>query len=217
MYAYVDDLQEARKVLVEQMGGTLFTVAKDVKLQVEFNPAQASAFRLLGYENRVLAHQDFADDSKDAGEMGAGHSVVVLYEVVPAGGRVPDLASATELRYQRPGEPSAAAASGELLTVKARWKEPEGAASQVFELPVRDGAANYSWASGDFKLAAAVASFGMLLRGSEHRGTATFDTALELAQEAAAAGDPEGYRRELVELVLRAKELSAPAGPRTRR
>jgi Ca-activated chloride channel family protein len=204
-YAYIDDEKEAKRVLVEGLGG-LVTIAKDVKLQVEWNPATVAGYRLIGYENRTMAAQDFHDDRKDAGELGSGHTVTALYEVIPAGGAVP---ADGELKYQKPaatGAPKGDVAPGELLTVKLRYKDPDASESQLMEVVLKDRAVSAAEMSGDFKLAAAVASFGMLLRGSKHAGNATFDSVLALAE--GAAGDDE-KRRELVELVRKAKALSA--------
>lgn len=203
-YAYVDSLKEGRKVLVEQAASTLMTIAKDVKLQVEFNPLRVASYRLIGYENRVLATEDFADDRKDAGDMGAGHTVTALYEIVPP--TLTDASPGEPLRYQS-GTPSAAAHSGELFTVKLRWKAPEGDVSALREIPVQDTTRGFDAASADFHLAASVASFGMLLRGSPHKGGANWDMAIELAQSAASAA-PSEDRTELVDLIRRAKELS---------
>ena len=212
-YAYVDNLAEARKVLVEQMSGTLVTIAKDVKTQVEFNPAKVSGYRLVGYENRLLAKEDFSDDRKDAGEIGAGHTVTALYEVVPAGAAAgADRPGVDELKYQKPAAaapppgPAAGDASAELLTVKLRYKEPDGTTSRLLEFPVTDGGVAYAKASDDFKFAASVAAFGMILRDSPHKGQVTFDGVLELAQEGKGA-DASGYRGEFIELVRAAKAL----------
>ncbi|HET9983225.1 MAG TPA: von Willebrand factor type A domain-containing protein [Longimicrobiales bacterium] len=199
-YAYIDDLLEARKVLVHEMGGTLHTVAKDVKIQVEFNPARVRAYRLIGYENRLLASEDFNDDAKDAGELGAGHAVTALYELIPAGAasdtpvRVPD-----SLRYQRTRVAADAASHPELLFLKVRYKDPDGARSKLLEQPVLDGGRA---PSGDFRFAAAVAELGMLLRGSEHRGAASLDQVLALAR-AGLGEDPGEYRRGFVRLAER--------------
>jgi Ca-activated chloride channel family protein len=208
-YAYIDAANEARKVLVEQMAGTLVTIAKDVKVQIEFNPVQASAYRLIGYENRLLRSEDFNDDRKDAGEIGAGHTVTALYEVVPADGEAPKaIASTVEpLKYQDATKPSDAAAGGELLTLRLRYKPPEGDTSFKFEFVVRDEGRRSSEASADFKFAAAVAAYGMLLRQSPHCGNATWDAVAALAEEGL-ADDPGGYRAEFVELVRKAKALS---------
>jgi Ca-activated chloride channel family protein len=214
---YVDNLREARKVLVEEMTGTLITIAKDVKIQVEFNPAQVAAYRLIGYENRMLRTEDFNDDRKDAGEIGAGHTVTALYEVVPAGKQV-DLPAVDELKYQRteqsstkaidknPTTNSDANSSLELLTLKMRYKDPEGDVSRKLEWPVTDAGVAFQDASTDFQFASAVASFGLILRGSEHRGNATLDAVAEIA-EGAIGKDEHGYRTEFVELVRQAKSL----------
>ncbi len=205
-YAYIDDLDEARKVLVTQRGGTTTTIAKDVKIQVEFNPLQVHAYRLIGYENRAMAARDFDDDSKDAGEIGAGHTVTALYEVVPAG---TDLAvpGAPILKYQQPTSTTQAAASGELMTVKLRYKQPDGDRSQLISFPVTDGGTEWSNASRDFRHAAAVTAFGMLLRDSPYKGSLTWGLVQELAREGQAR-DPHGYRAEFATLVRRARELS---------
>jgi Ca-activated chloride channel family protein len=212
-YAYIDSLNEARKVLVEQMSGTLFTIAKDVKIQVEFNPAAVTAYRLIGYENRILAAEDFNDDTKDAGEIGAGHTVTALYEVVPAGVPI-DLPDVDPLKYQpkteaQPGTTVAdgAGAAGELLTVKLRYKEPEGDVSKLIEVPVADGGRRMDQASEDFRFAAAVASFGMLLRDSPHKGRSNVGAVLALAKEGVGQ-DLSGYRREFVSLVEKASGLA---------
>ncbi|MBN1610559.1 MAG: von Willebrand factor type A domain-containing protein [Polyangiaceae bacterium] len=201
-YAYIDSGAEARKVLVEQASGTLITIAKDVKIQLEFNPSRVQAFRLIGYENRVLAHQDFTDDKKDAGEIGADHTVTALYELVPPGQALPDEGSM--LRYQKRGEPTAAAQSNELLTIKLRYKQPEGSTSREIEVRVADQRRNFGEASGDHQFAASVASFGMLLRNSQYKGSATYASVLETLGRNV-ANDP--YRRELVTLVQKASGL----------
>jgi Ca-activated chloride channel family protein len=210
-YAYVDNVNEARKVLVEQMSGTLVTIAKDVKTQVEFNPAKVSAYRLVGYENRLLAREDFNDDTKDAGEIGAGHTVTALYEVVPAGAGA-GVADVTRpkvdaMKYQKKSAPAPAAdANDELLTVKLRYKEPDGKTSRLLEFPLTDGGASYAKASEDFKFAASVAAFGMILRDSPHKGTATLGAVLELAQEGLGP-DEGGYRAEFLTLVQKAQAI----------
>ena len=213
-YAYIDDLNEARKVLVDQIDSTLVTIAKDVKIQIEFNPTQVSAYRLIGYENRLLRKEDFNDDTKDAGEIGAGHSVTALYEVVPTGGRV-DVPDVDPLKYQKSLEATEASASDELLTLKLRYKEPDRQKSRVLEFPIRDRGASYGQASQDFKFAAAVACFGMILRDSPYKGNATLDAVLELAQEGRGS-DPHGYRQQFVELAKKAKTLdrAKPVSPR---
>ncbi len=205
-YAYIDTLAEARKVLVEEMGGTLVTIAKDVKIQVEFNPERVAAYRLIGYENRLLAAEDFNDDTKDAGEIGAGHTVTALYEIVPAGQPI-DLPGVDPLKYQKPMQKTDAAKSGELFTLKLRYKQPDGDASKLIERPVTDIGESWAEASDDFRFAAAVAGFGMLLRDSPHKGKATYDSILELAGKALGE-DPRGYRKEFLDLVSAAKKLS---------
>jgi Ca-activated chloride channel family protein len=196
------------------MSGTLVTIAKDVKIQIEFNPKRVAGYRLLGYENRMLAAQDFNDDKKDAGEIGAGHTVTALYEVIPAGKaakkETAKLPTVDPLKYQQPQgalKPTAAAESKELLTLKLRYKQPDGDVSKLIERSVADDVKDYAKASGEFKFAASVATFGMLLRRSAYRGTATLDGALELAQEGIGK-DPFGYRAEFIELIRKAKQVA---------
>jgi Ca-activated chloride channel family protein len=205
-YAYIDDFSEVQKVLGEQAGGTLVTIAKDVKIQVEWNPSRVSRYRLIGYENRVLAARDFNDDHKDAGEIGAGHSVTALYEVVPA-----TEAPAREvdpLRYQADRVATRAAAGDELLTIKLRYKEPDGDVSKLSSFSVKDAVIPFARASADTRWAAAVAGFGMLLRDSPAKGTATWALVADLAREALGP-DPGGYRAEMVRLVAKARTLKA--------
>ncbi|MBI5394383.1 MAG: VWA domain-containing protein [Verrucomicrobia bacterium] len=204
-YAYIDSLHEARKVLVEQMNGTLVTIAKDVKIQVEFNPAQVSAYRLIGYENRLLRKEDFNDDTKDAGEIGAGHTVTALYEIVSPG-RVLASPAVDPLKYQKPAPAAPEPASRELLTVKLRYKQPDGDKISLIERPITDSGAGYAAASRDYKFAAAVAAFGMVLRDSPHKGSATLAAALELAEEGRGP-DASGYRTEFLSLVKKAQAL----------
>jgi Ca-activated chloride channel homolog len=208
-YAYIDSVREARKVLVTQMSGTLVTVAKDVKVQVEFNPQQVRAYRLLGYENRLLRPEDFKDDSKDAGEVGAGHTVTALYELVPAAGASGG-APVDPLRYVAPGRLTEAARGGELLHLKLRYKEPEGRQSRQQQWTVTDRGHDLSAASADFRFAASVAAFGMLLRDAPDKGAATFATVLDLATSGL-GHDRHGYRAEFVELVKKAQALAAEA------
>jgi Ca-activated chloride channel family protein len=202
-YAYIDTLQEAQKVLVDQAAGTLVTIAKDVKIQVEFNPARVAAYRLIGYENRALAAQDFNDDKKDAGEIGAGHSVTALYEVVPAGVAV-EGASVDALKYQEPRATSKQAHGDELMTVKLRYKEPEGDTSRLLSVAVRQ--ADEAALSPRLAFASAVAGFGMLLRDSEYKGTLDYPGVRELASRGAGP-DPFGYRAEFARLVTSAEAL----------
>ncbi|MET0396622.1 MAG: VWA domain-containing protein [Longimicrobiaceae bacterium] len=210
-YAYIDNQLEARKVLVSEMGGTLLTIAKDVKVQVEFNPAEVKAYRLIGYENRLLAAEDFEDDTKDAGELGAGHSVTALYEVVPVGAPTP-VRGTGPLRYQETRPGGRAAARGELLNVKLRYQPPQGGASRLIEQPVRDRPAAAS-PSADFRFAAAVAEWGLLLRDSRFRGDATHEQVLALAR-GALGEDRHGYRREFVRLVEDSRRIAAAASDR---
>ena len=205
-YHYVDSMKEAQKVLIEQMGGTLVTIAKDVKIQIEFNPSQVGAYRLIGYENRIMATEDFDNDKKDAGEIGAGHSVTALYELVPAGQAV-DAAAAGPLKYQQPTAVTAAAASGEMLTLYVRYKRPAEDRSKKLEFPLKDQGASFGQASPDTKFAAAVAAFGMLLRGSAFSGNANYDAVLEMASSAVGE-DEHGYRAELVEMIGRARGVA---------
>jgi len=205
-YGYIDTILEAQKMLVDQLAGTLVTIAKDVKIQIDFNPARVGAYRLIGYENRLLRDEDFKDDTKDAGEIGAGHTVTALYELIPAG-REGDLLKVDPSKYQQPTELSPAAESDEILTVRLRFKQPDVATSKELSFPVSDADEPAAEASPDFQFAAAVACYGMLLRQSEHRGQSTFDLALELAN-AGKGDDPSGYRAEFVQLVKLAKSLS---------
>jgi Ca-activated chloride channel homolog len=203
-YAYIDSFNEARKVFVKEFGGTLFTVAKDVKIQVEFNPARVQAYRLLGYENRILAKEDFADDKKDAGEMGAGHTVTALYEVVPVGATAVAL-TGDSLTYQQVSLRPSASRSPELLTVRLRYKDPSGTRSRLLSTAVVDR--DRSAGSSDLRFASAVAAFAMLLRNSDYKGGATYDLVLALARDARGE-DPEGYRAEFITMVERARTLS---------
>lgn len=198
-YAYIDNLSEARKVLVNEFGGTLFTIAKDVKLQVEFNPARVQAYRLIGYENRMLKNEDFNNDKKDAGDLGSGHTVTALYEIIPVGVDskyfTPD-----DLKYQKSVIDPKAASSKELMTIKFRYKKPDGNASRLIVHPLRDRFTAISATSDDFRWSAAVASFGMLLRGSEYAGDFTYEEVLALA-EGARGKDTQGYRMGFINMV----------------
>jgi Ca-activated chloride channel family protein len=203
-YAYIDTIREAKKVLVSEMAGTLLTIAKDVKVQIEFNPAKVKAYRLIGYENRLLAKEDFADDTKDAGELGAGHTVTALYEIIPTSADE-QLRPTPELKYQE-SSMSAQADSDELLTVKFRYKQPDGQQSVEIVSPLVDEFISLEGTSDNFRFSAAVAEFGLLLRDSTHKGDATYNQVLTLAQ-ASVGQDVEGYRREFVELVETAQLL----------
>ncbi len=205
-YYYIDNLLEAKKVLVDGIGGTLFTIAKDVKIQVEFNPAQVKAYKLVGYENRLLAKEDFNDDTKDAGEMGSGHSVTALYEIIPAHSKenVPDTDA---LKYQRTEIKPKANHSTEIMTVKLRYKEPKGETSKLFSVIVQDKVVLVAETSKNFRFASAVAQWGLLLRNSEHKGTASFNGVLALAK-GAKGKDESGYRAEFIQLVELSKLLT---------
>jgi Ca-activated chloride channel family protein len=212
-YAYLDSLHEARRVLVAEAGGTLVTVAKDVKIQVEFNPAHVAAYRLIGYENRVLRNEDFNNDRKDAGEIGAGHTVTALYEIVPPG--VPfELPGVDPLKYQRPVQPRTGdgSASNEVMTVKLRYKEADGDTSKLMTFGVVN---KLTPAGANIGFASAVAEFGMALRRSEHRGTATLKDAAILARRHRGI-DENGYRAEFVRLVELADALMRQSVPDTR-
>lgn len=203
-FAYIDSPKEARKVLVEELGATLVTIAKDVKIQVEFNPSKVGAYRLIGYENRALQARDFNDDTKDAGEIGAGHHVTALYELVPAG-QEGDYPKVDDLEFQKPRE-GEAPDRPESLIVKLRYKAPEGETSQLIKGGVIDEGTTFSASTTDLRFASAVAGFGMLLRGSGHKGDWTFDDVLGVAREALGE-DTGGYRGEFLGLVERAKRL----------
>ncbi|TAF28560.1 MAG: VWA domain-containing protein [Oscillatoriales cyanobacterium] len=211
-YAYIDSLLEAKKVLVTQMGGTLFTIAKDVKIQVEFNPAKVQAYRLVGYENRVLQNQDFNDDKKDAGELGAGHSVTAIYEIIPVGvASDVKLPEVDPLKYQPNPATASASQTDELMQVKLRYKKPNETVSQLITQSVMDKPVKLENASANFRFAAAVAAFGMVLRDSEYKGAANFDQVLKLASQAKGE-DKEGYRAEFIRLVENCKTLVAKIG-----
>ncbi len=201
-YSYIDNIQEARKVFISEFGGTLFTIAKDVKFQLEFNPKQVKAYRLVGYENRLLNDEDFNDDTKDAGEMGAGHTVTALYEIIPAGA-ASETPSVDPLKYQD-SKLVSGKYSDELLTIKLRYKEPKGSKSKLLEQPVKNKVVRKT--SDNFRFSAAVASFGMLLRKSEFMGNTTTSTVLALAKNARGT-DEEGYRAEFIQLVKTADDL----------
>lgn len=204
-HAYIDGISEAKKVLVNEFGGTLFTIAKDVKLQVEFNPAKVQGYRLIGYENRMLAKEDFSNDTKDAGEMGSGHTVTALYELIPVGIESSFIASVDDLKYQRNnnGNPSSTYQSNEWLHVKIRYKQPDQDSSVLLQQPVSGNVLSLNKTSDNFRFATSVAAFGMLLRNSEFRQEASFQQVLDIAQTAS-RNDKQGYRKEFADLVRRA-------------
>ncbi len=204
-HAYIDNLQEANRVLVGEFGATLHTVAKDVKLQVEFNPSQVQAYRLIGYESRLLKDEDFNNDAKDAGDMGAGHTVTAFYEVIPAGVKNEYVGKVDDLKYQKKEKMTLKpTGSDELLTVKLRYKVPDKDVSRKMELPFVDNKGDS--VSSDFRFASAVAMFGQLLRDSDFKGTADYDKVIKLAKQGL-NNDERGYRREFIRLVEAAKGL----------
>lgn len=196
-YSYLDDILEAQKVFVSEMGGTVVTIAKDVKIQVEFNPARVESYRLIGYENRMLRREDFADDAKDAGEMGAGHSVTALYEIAPAQARAAD--GGEDLTYTETRVKPSASERREIMMVRLRYKTPEGEASRLIERAETDGGANFESASDDFRFSAAVAELGLLLRDSPLKADASLDHVIEAAADSRGE-DANGYRAEFVQL-----------------
>lgn len=210
-HAYIDNMSEARKVLVSEFGGTLFTIAKDVKLQIEFNPAKVQAYRLIGYENRMLNKEDFNDDKKDAGELGSGHTVTALYEIIPVGVKSSFIATVDDLKYQKPEDEKKVTIvpSNEIVNIKLRYKQPEGSKSQLIEKPVLDKPLKAGETSDNFQWSAAVAEFGMLLRKSELKGNATYTQALKLAKSGQGK-DVNGYRREMIQLLEIARGLADP-------
>lgn len=204
-YAYIDNIQEANKVFVSEFGGTLFTIAKDVKFQIEFNPARVKGYRLVGYENRLLNDEDFNDDTKDAGEIGAGHTVTALYEIIPAGAD-DEVVDIDPLKYQENRDKVKLDNSEELMTVKLRYKQPDGDKSILYELPVKGKLNKFDKASENLRFAAAVAEYGMILRSSKYLEEGSVDEVLEMAR-AARGDDSEGYRGEFIKLVSTSKSL----------
>ena len=198
-YAYIDNITEAKKVLVNEFGGTLFTIAKDVKLQVEFNPSKVSAYRLIGYENRVLKSEDFNNDKKDAGELGSGHTVTALYEIVPVGVKS-SFYDVDELKYQKADASREVVQSDELMTVKFRYKHPDGETSKLIVHPMKDKHVALANTSDNFRWSAAVAAAGMLLRESEYVNQYSYDDVVQLAKTARGE-DAEGYRSEFIKMV----------------
>jgi Ca-activated chloride channel family protein len=209
-HAYIDSPEEAKKVLVKEFGGTLFTIAKDVKLQLEFNPAKVQAYRLIGYENRLLSKEDFNDDTKDAGELGSGHTVTALYEIIPVGIESSFVKNADELKYQKTKTNlTKLATSNELVTIKFRYKEPEKIKSILMVQTVEDKVEQINQASDNFRFAASVAQFAMLLRKSEYKGSTSYDEVISAATTAKGK-DVEGYRTEFLKLVEKTKLLDKP-------
>lgn len=209
-HSYVDRIETAKKVFVDEFGGTMFTIANDVKVQVEFNPRVVRKYRLVGYENRVMAKEDFNDDRKDAGDIGSGHAVTALYEVEPAGSYYIDIPAVDPLKYQQVGMPTTAASAPEAMTVKLRYKKPGDSTSRLISVVVNDGKQDAKKASDDFRFASAVAAYGQLLRHSKFSGKIDYHEVLRLANGAMGA-DQEGYRSDFLKLVRETMKLDAVA------
>ncbi len=206
-YAYIDNILEAKKVLVNEFGGTLFTIAKDVKIQVEFNPAEVKGYRLIGYENRILNKEDFNDDKKDAGELGSGHTVTALYEIIPPESDY-QFPSVDDLKYQKENKPDFDDNSGELLTIKFRYKKPDEDKSRLIVKALENDALDLDETSDNFRFSAAVAQFGMLLRDSKFKAESSFESVQSLAKNSMGE-DNFGYRLEFLQLVEKAKLLKS--------
>ena len=204
-HAYIDNILEAKKVLVNEFGGTLFTIAKDVKIQVEFNPATVQAYRLIGYENRRLNDEDFNNDKKDAGELGSGHSVTALYEIIPAGVNS-SFKPLDDLKYQQKKQVQLSGNKTDLMTVKLRYKQPDRSKSVYLDTVIKDESVSMSSTSENFRWSAAVAGFGMLLRDSDYSNQLDYQQLIGLAK-AAKGKDEEGYRSEFIRLIKAAQLL----------
>ncbi|WP_293888933.1 MULTISPECIES: vWA domain-containing protein [unclassified Sphingobacterium] len=206
-YAYIDNISEARKAMVTEFGGTLFTVAKDVKIQVEFNPRYVQAYRLVGYENRMLEAEDFNNDQKMGGDMGVGHMVTALYEIVPVGVESGMVGTVDPLKYQQHASPATGRRNAELATVKFRYKEPEGEKSKLQQKVVGTAVTELNNVSEDLRFATAVAELGLLLRDSDFKQKADFDQLIVRAK-ASKGKDEEGYRAEFIRMAENARDLS---------
>jgi Ca-activated chloride channel homolog len=198
-HAYIDNITEARKVLVNEFGGTLFTIAKDMKLQIEFNPAKVKAYRLIGYENRMLKSEDFNNDKKDAGDLGSGHTVTALYEIIPVGVES-EFFKIDELKYQTTKIDPSSYKSDELMTIKLRYKKPSEDDSKLIVHPLKDTNIVLAKTSQNFRWSASVAAFGMLLRESEYVKNYSYEQVVQMAQTAK-GNDHEGYRSEFINMV----------------
>lgn len=209
-HAYIDNLNEAKKVLLHEFGSTLFTIAKDVKIQVEFNPAKVQSYRLIGYENRMLAKEDFNDDTKDAGEIGAGHTVTALYEVIPVGVKNEFDRSVDALKYQKAETVANVEFGDEMMNVKIRYKKPDSDISKLIAQPIKSTATVLGETSDNFRFSAAVASFGLLLRDSKFKQAANYEQVIALAKSAKGR-DVNGYREEFIELVEKASNMKSTA------
>jgi Ca-activated chloride channel family protein len=206
-YAYIDNMTEAARAFVSEFAGTLYTVAKDVKIQIEFNPAKVQAYRLLGYEDRMLNKEDFNNDRKDAGDMGSGHTVTALYEIVPAGVKDDYAGSVDPLKYQKPATVPVANSSNEVATIKFRYKPTDISSSKMEQITVKDAPIPFGASSADFRFAAAVAEFGMLLRDSQFKEQSNFDQVISIAKSGRGE-DADGYRSEFIRLAESAKLLA---------
>jgi Ca-activated chloride channel family protein len=205
-HSYIDNINEARKVLVNEFGSTLFTIAKDVKIQIEFNPAKVQAYRLVGYENRMLGAEDFNDDAKDAGELGSGHTVTALYEVIPVGVKDDFTKPVDLLKYQANDNKMVPGTSNEIMTIKLRYKKPDEEESKLISHPVIDEHVSIAATSDNFRFSAAVAEFGLLLRNSDYKQQGSYEQVINLAK-ASKGTDPNSYRAEFIRLVQAATSL----------
>lgn len=205
-HSYIDNIGEAKKVLVNEFGSTLFTIAKDVKIQVEFNPSKVQAYRLVGYENRMMAAEDFNDDAKDAGELGSGHTVTALYEVIPVGVQDDFTKSVDPLKYQS-NDRKFFDKTDEIMTIKLRYKKPDEDVSKLITHPVMDNHTALANTSDNFRFSAAVAEFGLLLRGSDYKQQSSYDQVVSLAKGSKGI-DNNGYRSEFIRLVQAATSLA---------
>ncbi len=205
---YIDNIDEAKKVLVNEFGGTLFTIAKDVKLQVEFNPQYVQAYRLIGYENRLLANEDFNDDKKDAGELGSGHTVTALYEIIPVGMNDTLISKVDDLKYQ--STRIAQSGSNEMMTIKLRYKQPETEVSKLLVYPIINCNESWEQSSDNFRFSSAVAEFGLMLRSSAYKQNSSYQQLIKMAEDAEGS-DVNGYRSAFVQLAQKAAALSTAA------
>lgn len=205
-HSYIDNINEARKVLVNEFSSTLFTIAKDVKIQVEFNPSKVQSYRLVGYENRALAAEDFNDDKKDAGELGSGHTVTALYEIIPVGVKDDFTKSVDALKYQSNDKKITGGNTNEMMTIKLRYKKPDEDVSKLITHPVNDDKIALLNTSDNFRFSAAVAEFGLLLRSSEYKQQSSYPQVVSMAKSAKGK-DANGYRAEFIQLVQAATSL----------
>jgi Ca-activated chloride channel family protein len=207
-YAYIDNIQEAEKTFITEFGGTLFTIAKDVKLQIEFNPTKVKGYRLIGYENRALKTEDFNNDKKDAGELGSGHTVTACYELIPMTAKNDTLMTKVDAsKYQQAVVNPEAYKNGELLTLKLRYKKPDADVSELIETVVPDKVTAFAKTSDDFRFMSAVVELGLLLRNSQFKANAQYSHVIDTAKDAKGK-DEEGYRAEFVKLAKTAKRIA---------